>query len=836
MNWEDLLVSVEKPSRYLGTEVNAVHKDGQVEVRFVLAFPDTYEVGMSHLGIQILYALLNRLPGVAAERSFAPWPDMEALLRRHNVPLASLESRRPLAAFDVVGFSLQYELSYTNVLNMLELGGIPLLRKDRTEASPLIIAGGPCAFNPAPMADFIDAFVIGEGEEIIVEIAAKVGEAKKKGWGRTETLASLAECEGIYVPAFQEEGKRIRKRVVADLNAQCSLLLPLVPLMKTVHDRIVLEIARGCTRGCRFCQAGMVWRPVRERTQEILEGMAETMLCATGYDEISLLSLSSGDYSRIEPLLATLMERYYERRVALGLPSLRVETLTRSLIENIRRVRKTSFTLAPEAGTQRLRNIINKGNSSAELLQTIGEVFGAGWNSVKLYFMLGLPTESRDDLEGIAELAYQALKEGKQRGQVTISLSTFVPKAHTPFQWQRQIDLQEVSEKQAFLKGRIRHRNLSLKWHDGRMSVLEGILARGDSRTGLLIAEAFRLGCRFDGWTDMLHYDLWEEAMARTGLRPELYLGPRERTGALPWEMIDCGVTTSFLREEEEKALTGALTADCRLGDCHDCGACDQKTVMIVNDAPSPARADAARPEERGLSPLAKDEPTGPGNGVSFRITFAKQGAARFLSHLELAEALIRAIKRSGLSFVYSQGYHPHPRISFAVATSVGMESRGEYADIQVAPMGKDQADLQKEINAFLPTGLEILAIEKLTGQEASLAEGIKGFSYTLSLPEMALSDLPGLREKLQDFLTADTFFITRERKGKVTTKDIKPLVTSLSLDEENRQVLLSLRIGNEGTARPMEVLTEVLGIDGETAKRTRIVKTKTTWKTGDEA
>ncbi|MFZ3253171.1 MAG: TIGR03960 family B12-binding radical SAM protein, partial [Syntrophales bacterium] len=484
MDWEDLLAHVEKPSRYLGTEINARHPGREAELHFALAFPDTYEVGMSHLGIQILYELLNGIPGLAAERCFAPWPDMEKLLRQQQLPLTSLESHRPLQAFDILGFSLQYELSYTNVLNMLELGGIPLLRIERQNTDPLVIAGGPGTFNPAPMEDFIDAFVIGEGEEVIGEIAATALKMKRMGASRADTLAALAEIAGLYVPAFYQAGTRIRKRLVSDLNQWPLPTRPVVPLMKTIHDRITLEIARGCTRGCRFCQAGMVWRPVRERRQEEIEAMAAGLLCATGYDEISLLSLSSGDYSRIEPLLTTLMERYYEQRVALGLPSLRVETLTRSLIENIRRVRKTSFTLAPEAGTQRLRDLINKGNTAEELLHTTEQVFAAGWKAVKLYFMLGLPGEEKEDLEGIAELAYQVLRTGKQQNQVTVSLSTFVPKPHTPFQWERQISRDETKEKQLFIKNSIRHRNINIKWHDSRMSLLEGIFARGDARTG----------------------------------------------------------------------------------------------------------------------------------------------------------------------------------------------------------------------------------------------------------------------------------------------------------------------------------------------------------------
>ena len=828
MDWENLLLYAEKPSRYLGTEVNASRKGKEAEFNFALAFPDTYEVGMSHLGIQIIYNILNGIPRVSCERCFAPWPDMEQLLRKHGLPLTSLESRRPLHAFDMIGFSLQYELSYTNILNMLELGGIPLLRKERKAAAPLVIAGGPCAFNPAPLEAFIDVFVIGEGEEVVREIALQALEAKKKRWTREDTLASLAEIDGVYAPAAYRDGKKIRKRVVRDLDT-CSLPLnPVVPLMKTIHDRISIEIARGCTRGCRFCQAGMVWRPVRERKQELIEKTAASLLCATGYDEISLLSLSSGDYSRIEPLLAALMDRYYEKRVALALPSLRVETLTRNLMENIRRVRKTSFTLAPEAGTQRLRDIINKGNTEAELLSTTRQVFEAGWKSIKLYFMLGLPGEKKEDLEGIAELAYQALKEGKQRGQITVSLSTLIPKAHTPFQWQRQINLEEIREKQAFLKGRIRNRNISLKWHSGRMSLLEGILSRGDEKTGILIREAFRLGCRFDGWADMLRFDLWEEAIRRTGISVDDYLGVRNHAQELPWDRIDCGINRDFLLVEAEKSLAGEATADCRSGYCNDCGVCDNQTIKVITAASLDlSSSDNNKPD----FPVPEQEA---GKETKLlRIQFTKDKSARFLSHLEVSEALIRAIRRSGLPFVYSQGYHPHPRISFAFATSVGMASNEEYADIRIETRGEEPAELGKKINAFLPEGLEIVGTKQITDVDGGLAVSINGFSYAISLHRDIISG-QGLKEKIETFLKSDVFIITRETKEKRVEKNIRPLVSSLSVDEEKHEIALSVRISSEGTVRPVEIWTKVLGISEDRAKTAQIVKTKTHWATAD--
>ena len=818
----ELFLAVEKPSRYTGGEVNAVRKeDAACRLRFAFAFPDTYEVGMSHLGLQILYAILNGLPEVACERCYAPWPDMERELRRRRLPLCSLESQRPLAAFDIIGFSLQYELSFTNVLMMLELGGIPLRREERGEGHPLIIAGGPSAFNPAPMSTFIDAFVIGEGEEAVTEISASVLSVRDRGGKRREQLEALAEISGVYVPEIHTRGEKITKRIITDLDAWRVPLCPIVPLMKTIHDRITLEIARGCTRGCRFCQAGMVWRPVRERTPAVIEEMAEAMLRSTGHDEISLLSLSSGDYTLIEPLLKALMDRYYARRVALALPSLRVETLTPKLIESIRRVRKTSFTLAPEAGTKRLRDIINKGNTEEELLATTAQVFAAGWKAVKLYFMLGLPGEREEDLEGIANLAHKTLLTARNRGQVTVSLSTFVPKPHTPFQWQRQIGIAETNTRQEFFRRRLKNRNISVKWHDARMSLLEGILSRGGEEVGVLVETAFRLGCRFDGWSDRFRFDLWEEAMRRTGVDPESYLRERPLTEVFPWERIESGVTREYLIAEAIRAEKGEPTPDCRTGACSNCGVCDHRTVHTVT-APADASVGSL------VSTYAYRDEAG-GLEKTLRIRFTKLGPARFLSHLELSSALSRAISLAGITFVYSKGYHPHPKISFAGATSVGMESRGEFVDIRIQDPREELGLLTARINATLPTGIMITAMCELPPLAFSLAELVVGFAYDLILPnDSADEEMDRFEAKIHAFLEAGSFRVTREANGKPVIKEIRPFVTDLALDRAGRRILLSARFGPEGTVRPAEVLTGVLGLSMEALHRIRIVKSGT--------
>ncbi|HPC73764.1 MAG TPA: TIGR03960 family B12-binding radical SAM protein [Syntrophales bacterium] len=818
---EEILSVVAKPSRYLGGEVNSIRKDrAACRLSFALAFPDVYEVGMSHLGLQILYAILNSEPSICAERFYAPWPDMEARMRASGMRLSSLESRTALGDFDIVGFSLQYELSYTNVLNMLDLGGIPLRSAQRREGVPLVIAGGPCAFNPAPVAPFFDAFVIGEGEEVVLEIARTVRTGKEKGCGRKGLLTLLSELEGLYVPALHGRGKRIKKRIVRDLDAWRVPGRPLVPLMNTIHDRVTLEIARGCTRGCRFCQAGMVWRPLRERSPDVLKIMAEEMLCATGYGEVSLLALSAGDYSKIEHVLSDFMDRFYNGRVAIGLPSLRVETLSRKLIEEIRRVRKTSFTLAPEAGTQRLRDFINKGNTEADLLETARRVFEGGWRSVKLYFMIGIPGEREEDLEGIVDLAHKVLREGQSTRQVSCALSTFVPKPHTPFQWCRQACLEEILEKQRFFKKRITHRNLPLKWHDGRMSHLEGIFSRGDGRLAEVIEKAYRLGCRFDGWSDSFKFESWQKALEETDIRAEEYLRGRGFDERLPWSDIDCGLTWDFLLGEYERAQAGLLTADCRGGECRNCGVCDFESVRIV-EAKEPERS-AVRPPDM--------EPKRGSAGAKWRIKFVKDGGARFLSHLEVAAALIRAIKQSGISVLYTGGFHPHPRLSFAHATAVGMGSAGEYADLQVGdPRLEDPGSLCRKINSRLPSGLSVEDIREMSPGDAELLKNIKGFEYEIRLPPDFAADRAGdLEGRVIDFLRRDEWIIDRQGKEGTRRKDIRPCVGGLAVDRQDRRIILVLLQTGEGTARPQEILTHVLGLDETEARRSKVTKKKT--------
>lgn len=593
----EILPRVEKPARYIGNELNSVHKDYRSDmVRFVFAFPDIYEIGMSHLGIKILYHLLNKREDVLCERVFAPWVDMEEILKSEDIPLFSLESMTPIRDFDFVGFTLQYEMSYTNILNMLSLAGIPIDAAERNEGDPFVIAGGPCAYNPEPLARFIDFFVLGEGEEVIGEIIDAYKDCKNKGMSRKEILRHMAGIQGVYVPSlyvmtYNEDGtvrsvkpiidelpSRIKKRVVKNMDETFYPDRMIVPYLQTVHDRIMLEIFRGCTRGCRFCQAGMIYRPVRERSVENLMGLAEKLVASTGYDEISLVSLSSCDYTFLSELIDSLMDEFKEKGIGISLPSLRIDAGYVDIFNKIEEVRKSGITFAPEAGSQRLRDVINKNVTEDDLVNAVSAAFKFGWRTVKLYFMIGLPTETDEDLNGIAELGESVLKEykkihGSTRGlTVTLSASSFVPKPHTPFQWEAQDSIEELMRKQSLIKSRVRGQALRFTYHDARLSFLEAVLSRGDRRISMVLKKAWEKGCRFDSWNEYFNFDLWMEAFKDTGVDPNFCAARKRKDDEVfPWDHIDAGVNKDFLKRERDRAYKGKNTFDCRKF-CIKCG------------------------------------------------------------------------------------------------------------------------------------------------------------------------------------------------------------------------------------------------------------------------
>jgi radical SAM family uncharacterized protein/radical SAM-linked protein len=812
---QDILPLVQMPSRYLGGEVNSIHKKWEkTRLHVALAFPDLYEIATSHFGIQILYSILNKQESILAERVFAPAVDMEDLLRQKSKTLGSLESQTPLHRFDIVGFSLLYELNYTNMLNMLDIGGIPLLAEERDENHPLIIAGGPCMCNPEPVAAFFDAIVVGDGEAVIL----KMTEAWMK-WHSSNKLAKkdlLIEWSmitGVYIPSFFEPSEEtessgylipkvenyrtIERAVVAELDDADFPLDPIVPYGKPIHDRMRMEIARGCTRGCRFCQAGMIYRPVRERNpRKVLDSIKKT-LKGTGYEDLSLLSLSTGDYSCVAALIEQIMEFEQKDRLAVSLPSLRAGSLTPELMEMIKKVRKTGFTIAPEAGSQRLRDVINKNITEADIYETVQNAFLLGWKLIKLYFMIGLPTETGDDVAAIVDLVkglQKATQQSGKRPRINVSVATFVPKPHTPFQWESQISLKEAMAKINWLKDKMKLPGIQVKWQDPRVSVIEGIWARGDRKLGSVLIDAWKSGCRFDGWSDFFDFDRWQTAFEKNDIRiGEFTVGPFNTRQPLPWEHIDMGVKRSFLLKERKRAVEGKLTEDCRNGACHSCGVCDFDHLQPVtfSDCSFNRQGENVNHAEEQSDHAAK-----------YLVIFKKMGSARFLGHLEMVKIFIRSLRRARIPLKYSKGFHPMPKISFGDTLPMGMQSEEERM-VVVLDEAMDPKELMFRIKGKLPDGFEITECttlaKKASGSEASPLQ------YHVELRDGFF------KQKDLDFFFENTEIKIEKtnKKGKPVVVDLKKAITGIELLDQ-RRARMSLERENQQMVRPAQVLKAV--------------------------
>jgi radical SAM family uncharacterized protein/radical SAM-linked protein len=824
------LFELDRPARYLGGERGCICKAPEsVAVSVALAFPDVYEVGMSHIGSAILYRALNEVDWIAAERSFTPWPDREAQLRQRGEKLATLESGRALDTFDIIGFSLQYELCYSNVLTMLDLAGLPLRAAQRDSSAPLVVVGGPCAFNPEPLADFIDCAVIGDGEEVVIELCDAIRAAKQHGEQRDALLKRLAKIEGLYVPShfevsYRDDGRikaitpvdpaqaPVRRRVLERLDDAPYPEQPIVPFLQTVHDRVAIEVARGCTRGCRFCQAGYIYRPVREREPETIRGLVDAMLRNSGYDEISLLSLSTGDYSAIETLMQELMGCYADQRIAISLPSLRVGSLTPGLMNEIKKVRKTGFTLAPEAGSQRLRQVINKGIEEDDLIDSARSAFELGWRLIKLYFMTGLPTETEQDLDALVELAakVKSVGRGTQGGaDVNVSVSTFVPKAHTPFQWEAQIGIDETRARQQRLRNALKKQRLRFKWHEAELSFLEGVFARGDRRLGAVLEAAVRRGCRFDGWRDHFRWDLWQQAFTDAGLDAAWYLRQRLPGEVLPWDHIDARVSKDFLLRERQAALLARGTPDCRHGQCGYCGICDFETIR-----PRLAERPEARPAAPGSQPVTS--PDNPEVALpKVRLTLTKSGRTTGLSHLEYMTLVHRAVRRAGLPIKYSQGFHPAPRISFGDALPLGIASEAELVDLDLASPCPP-AEAMQRLNRELPAGVEVRRAESWPRGGDAPAASIVSATYLVPLPA---EEQVGFKERLEAFLASSEVIVTRQRKKRAVQVDLRPWVRDLALHDG--QMVITLASGS-----PLFLAAHLLDMELESVRALGICKT----------
>lgn len=857
----DSLRRVEKPSRYTGGEVNQIKKDlSQVELKVGLSYPDVYEVGMSHIGLKIIYEVLNQRPDIAAERVYAPWPDYEAILRDRGEPLTTLENRIPLSELDVIGFTLQYELSYTNLVNILDLGGVPLRAADRRSHHPVVIGGGSSAYNPEPLALVMDVICLGDGEEIVLDVMDAVRVSKAKRERREDLWARLAEIQGCYVPALydvhhHEDGtiaeivakpgapKTVRKRILPSLDTAQYFTKDIVPNTEIIHDRYGVEVQRGCMRGCRFCQAGYVYRPERQRSPETVRKLVRAGLEATGVSQYGLLSLSLGDYNCIEPLLLSLMDEHADQKAAISTPSMRLESVTPAIMDQIARVKTSGFTVAPEAGSTRMRAVINKNIDEDVLIELVGALFSRGWRTLKLYFMLGLPTETYDDLQAIMDLGARCRARARKHTQspvITVSVSSFVPKSHTPFQWSPQIELEEIKARQSFLWNEARKAKLNYRNHEATSSIMEGVFSRGDRRVSELLLRAHALGARMDGWQEHHRLALWDQALQDVGLdRRWFNHRRRDVSEVLPWDHIDSGVKKEWLWEDWMDALDAGRVDDCSEGPCYDCGVCDHKIVhnrVYVEDAEgakpkhrqkkkyiarsmddlvqlpnlSLKRPEAAPPAVEARPELPKpveeifDVSLPLEMRLRFRLCFAKRGVQALSGNQETIATFQRALKRGGVPSLFTKGMNPHMKLAVSPPIPLGTWSEAEFIDIEVkAPFTAEQ--IERALVGQLPEGLVLHGAEAIHFSAPPLPESIASARWQLEVP-------PGfdLGPALAWWQSGEPLLLETETKGRRRVLNVREEVQDLAVLGSTLE--LTVRVKGGGKLR--KVLEAVLGAD----------------------
>jgi len=834
---QEVIKSVDQPSRYAGAEFNAIIKKNQTyDLKMVLAFPDLYEIGTSHFGIQILYHILNKNPHILAERVYTPAPDMEKELRENQIPIFSRETKTPLNDFDIIGFSLLYELNYTNILTILDLAGIPFLSSQRDDRYPVIIAGGPCTFNPEPVADLFDAMIIGDGEEVILSVSQSYMDWKKTGAPKHELLLSWSRIQGVYIPSFfkpdykningvfiqdlrplYDHYQSVKRAILPDLETADFPDSPVIPCGRPIHERLRLEISRGCSRGCRFCQAGMIYRPVRERKTDTLLELTGTAVRNSGHEDLSLLSLSTGDYVNLNTLMLKLMDasdqqKYTSGHLSFSLPSIRAGKLNEEMMETIKRVRKTGFTITPEAGSQRLRDVINKGINEEDIITTVQSAFDLGWSVIKLYFMIGLPTENQDDLDQMVELVRKLSKiscsKGKKR-QINVSVSTFIPKSHSPFQWEKQLNEQEAWERIMWLKDNLNMRNVIFKWGKTQISFLEGLMSRGDRRITPVIIRAYNKGCRLDGWSEYFKYDLWKEAISEENINPdEFSTRLRLCDEPLPWDHIDSGIKKEFMIREYERSLIGELTEDCRNGECSGCGICNFKDIYPRIEKKinyeSPEKIDT----EKSVKFFKK-----------IKCRFEKIGDARFYGHLEMVNTFCKAIRRAGIPVKYTSGYHKIIKIVFSNPIPVGYESLDEFFIIEVHD-DFDTNRLVSELNDQIPMGLKIIDSSTVKNKFDALEKPNKLFSVFIKNFEFSQSCIDEFKK--QDHVTFEKI----NKKGIVKIINLKEFVHSLKI-EDTGKISFEIHCIHGINIRPEDVVKHIFHIPDEKMNQADILKIK---------
>ena len=834
---DHILPLVEKPTRYEPIERNIIRKEWTPgRVTFALAYPEVYEIGITHLGTRILYHIINRREDALAERAYCPWPDMEARMRADGIPMFSHESRMPLRSFDIVGFSLGYELTFTNALTMLDLAGIPFLSAQRDDDMPLVIAGGSSMANPEPVADVFDAFVVGDGEDVVGEVLDVV--KATRGKPKADVLHALAGVEGVYVPSLYDVRRAghgsfeisahgdaplpVRRRIVPVLRPEDFPERPLVAMTEATQDRLTVEVLRGCTQGCRFCQAGYYYRPVRERTPEDIIELSQKGVDSGGWDEIGLLSLSTADHSRIEELVTRLAHTFRGQGVTLSLPSLRADTFSVRLAESAGVLGKSGFTFAPETGTERLRKVINKNLTDDNLIEAVRAVHEKGVNTVKLYFMVGLPTETEEDLEGIVSLCNRVAAVGK-RLKVNASIGCFVPKPFTPFQWVPFAGVEALHEKIGYLKRTLRNRSVDLRWQDPEVSWLEAVLSRGDRATGRAIIEAWQRGARFDGWGETFDPALWRASFEAVEVDANEALGKRPVEQTLPWDMLHMGVTRRYLEREYERSRRGETTPDCRTGGCNACGipGAPDDLVLVKDVAPHQTEPEVSPPE-----PATRISQAEAGSMTStglFRVAYCVEGPFRFLGHGDMMRLIHRALQVADIPVAMSQGFRPRPKVSFGPPLPSGVTSDAEYMDIH---LNADVDDLVDLINESLPEELRIVGVQRVEGKTESLSSLAHSAEYRMTIPHAVLAE-EKLEAMLVDFGAKETFPVTRVQKGKERTVDLtkamRGAATHSGDEATDLNAILKLSDEEGNTANPKLVLSELLGLSAEEAAYVKV-------------